>query len=133
MNEYGAAVESAEAFEEAVAKLQTVLWETDPETIRADLRELAATTGRPAVDLADELYDKATVQKDPRGSAAVLRAQAKFLVRKAGQMDQRERAESGMPPRAVLRAVGSTHKNGRKGSKARARIAREAKRRFGRG
>lgn len=65
----------------------------------------------------------------PRFQAALMRAQASFLQRKAGQMDQQERAAAGMPPRAVLRAVGAAQKQGRKGAKARARIKREAEKR----
>lgn len=63
---------------------------------------------------------------DDRQKAAVNRAQAKFLLRKAGQMDQHERAAAGVPPRAVMRAVGNAGKVGRRGAKARARIRREA-------
>lgn len=60
--------------------------------------------------------------------AALKVAQAKFLIRKAGQMDQLERAKAGIPPRGVLRAALNASKPGRKGSKARARIARLAAR-----
>lgn len=64
--------------------------------------------------------------------AAAKRAEARFLIRRAGQMDQAARAKEGTPPRRALRALDKASTgHGRKKAKARARIKREAIRRFG--
>lgn len=93
----------------------------------------AESTAEVAANIAN-MSEKAT-EADPRiealiervQQAALQRAQAKFLIRRAGQMDQAERARLGIPSRSILRANLAMSKPGRKGRKARARAAREAK------
>lgn len=63
----------------------------------------------------------------PELEARLKRLAATALIRQAGQMEQRARADLPFLPRGVDRAANNEQKRGRKGAKARARIARAAR------
>ncbi len=63
---------------------------------------------------------------DGRREAGLKLAQVRALIAEAGRMEQSERSKLGVPPRAVLRAALNVGKRGRKGAKARAKVARAA-------